>query len=516
VAIDVGFFGKLPSHGDFLRRQVSDAFVGVWDGWLQECLAASRAELGDRWLDVYLTSPVWRFACAAGTCGPAPVVGVMVPSVDRVGRYFPLTLVAELPPDAPIIGSVQRAASFFDAAERLVVETLESEHVDVERFEAQLKRLGEQLESARLRPDVVLESAAAPLADAAAGWQIPIAAANELGSTFDQMLTDHLSAIYEPMVLWWTDGSARVQPSCLIVKGLPHPDAFASLLDGSWAERRWLSVAARVETVTLPEALVDDPSPPRFRSAAASDPGCVREINQDSFIERTDVGIWGVADGLGGHSNGEVASRMVCDALADVRVGASFEELIEVVRQRVGDVNDHLIRAATRPVNAVQSGSTVVTLLARGSTCAVLWAGDSRAYRLRNGGLEQLTRDHSLAALEGVEGVDSHAITRAVGGEETLELDVIRDRVHAGDRFLLCSDGLTRTVPEERLANLLAREDIGQAVEELIKETLAAGAPDNVTALVVEALPGVRPDAVSQERADGIAGLSSSTLGFGL
>ena len=98
VAIDVGFFGKLPSHGDFLRRQVSDAFVGVWDGWLQECLAASRAELGDRWLDVYLTSPVWRFACAAGTCGPAPVVGVMVPSVDRVGRYFPLTLVAELPP----------------------------------------------------------------------------------------------------------------------------------------------------------------------------------------------------------------------------------------------------------------------------------------------------------------------------------------------------------------------------------------------------------------------------------
>ena len=117
MAIDVGFFGKLPSHGDFLRRQVSDAFVGVWDGWLQECLAASRAELGDRWLDVYLTSPVWRFACAAGTCGPAPVVGVMVPSVDRVGRYFPLTLVAELPHDAPSVSSVQRAASFFERGE---------------------------------------------------------------------------------------------------------------------------------------------------------------------------------------------------------------------------------------------------------------------------------------------------------------------------------------------------------------------------------------------------------------
>jgi type VI secretion system protein ImpM len=516
VAIDVGFFGKLPSHGDFLRRRVSDAFVGVWDGWLQECLAASRAELGDRWLDVYLTSPAWRFACAAGACGPAPVAGVMVPSVDRVGRYFPLTLVAELPIDAPIVSSVQRAGLFFDAAERLVIETLESDHIDFDRFDAQLVQLGDRLQSVRLQPDVVLESAAAPLGDAADGWQIPIASAHDLSSTFEQMLTQRLSAVYEPMVLWWTDGSARVQPSCVIVKGLPHPDAFASLLDGSWAERRWRSITARIDAVAQPEMLVDDPSPPRFRSAAASDKGSVREINQDSFIERTDVGIWGVADGLGGHSKGEVASRMVCDALADVRVGASFEELIEVVRQRVGAVNDELIRAATRPVNAVQSGSTLVTLLARGSTCAVLWAGDSRAYRLRNGGLEQLTRDHSLAEMEGSDGADSHAITRAVGGEATLELDVVRDRVHSGDRFLLCSDGLTRTVPKDRLADLLGHEDIGQAVEELIKATLAAGAPDNVTALVVEAVPDVRTDGVSREPADGIVGLSSRTLGFGL
>jgi type VI secretion system protein ImpM len=487
VAIDVGFFGKLPSHGDFLRRRVSDAFVGVWDGWLQECLAASRAELGDRWLDVYLTSPVWRFACAANACGPAPIVGVMVPSVDRVGRYFPLTLVAELPHDAPIVSAAQRAGAFFDAAERLVLETLENDHVDFDRFESQLTQLGDRLESVPLRPDVVLEPGGSPLESAADGWQIPIASANELGSMFEQVLTQHLSLLYEPMVLWWTDGSAKVQPSCLLIKGLPHPDAFASLLDGSWTERRWLSIPAHVEVSLVPEPLVDDVSPPRFRSAAASDPGCVREINQDSFIERPDAGLWGVADGLGGHSYGEVASRMVCDALADVRVGASVEEMIDVVRRRVSDVNEQLIRAATRPVQPVSSGSTVVTLLVRGSSCAVLWAGDSRAYRLRNGGLQQLTRDHSLAALEGSD-IDSHAITRAVGGEETLELEVVRDRVHPGDRFLLCSDGLSRAVPEARLANLLGHEDIGQAVAELIKETLAAGAPDNVTALVVEAI----------------------------
>jgi type VI secretion system protein ImpM len=489
VAIEVGFFGKLPSHGDFLRRRVSDSFVGVWDGWLQESIAASRAELGDNWLDIYLTSPVWRFACAAGTCGPAPVIGVMVPSVDRVGRYFPLTLVAELPEDTPSLFTVvNRADGFFTAAERLVIETLESEHIDFDTFDEQLLRLAEQIETARLAPRVVLQGADGLLEDPANGWQIPIGSPSELGASFDQVLSQRLSDMYNPLVLWWTDGSARVQPSCLVVKGLPHPDSFASLLDGGWEARRWRSVAAHVEAPPVAETLVDDPNPPRFRSAAASDKGHVRSINQDSFIERTDAGIWGVADGLGGHSDGEVASKMVCDALADVAADSSFEDLIDVVRQRVGDVNDELQRQATRPVNAVHSGSTIVTLLARGTSCAVLWAGDSRVYRLRDGGLEQLTRDHSLAAVPGLESADSHAITRAVGGEPTLELDVVRDQVHPGDRFLLCSDGLTRTVPEDELATLMAQADIGKAVEAMIKATLAAGAPDNVTAVVVEAL----------------------------
>ena len=150
--MEIGFYGKLPSHGDFLRRRVPDAFVGVWDAWLQECVSASQSALGGRWLDVYLTSPAWRFACAPGICGPAPVAGLMVPSVDRVGRYFPLTVVAQLPAAASVLTIASQAADFFDAAERLVIETLAADVIDVDTFDDRLMQLGEQESPFTLAP----------------------------------------------------------------------------------------------------------------------------------------------------------------------------------------------------------------------------------------------------------------------------------------------------------------------------------------------------------------------------
>jgi serine/threonine protein phosphatase PrpC len=195
-----------------------------------------------------------------------------------------------------------------------------------------------------------------------------------------------------------------------------------------------------------------------------------------------------VADGLGGHRNGEVASRMVCDALADFVPDAGFDQMIEAAKERLERVNEYLQRDAAASDEG-GAGSTVVALFARGSRFAVLWAGDSRMYRLRDGLLEQVTEDHSLAAVDAVaaSGESVNAITRAVGGEAHLALDQRRDRVRPGDRFLLCSDGLTRTVSEEQIARCMEQEDVRLVVDGLIQATLDNGAPDNVTALVVEA-----------------------------
>jgi serine/threonine protein phosphatase PrpC len=149
-----------------------------------------------------------------------------------------------------------------------------------------------------------------------------------------------------------------------------------------------------------------------------------------------------------------------------------------------------LYEAAVRPVNPVVSGSTVVILLVRRTECAVLWAGDSRVYRWRDRQLTQLTTDHTWAAELNLQQADEeadHAITRAVGGEDMLMLDIRRDRVRLGDRYLLCSDGLTRELNDVQIAAAMAGSDVQSCARALIDATLQAGARDNVTVVIVEA-----------------------------
>lgn len=243
--------------------------------------------------------------------------------------------------------------------------------------------------------------------------------------------------------------------------------------------------------VLFEDTLVEEDIQPTYSSAGLTDTGLLRPTNQDAIVDRSGLRLWAVADGMGGHRDGDVASRLVREALEGFEPHARLEDAIEDLRQRMSEVNARLYAASIRAINPVQSGSTVVVMVAQRTSCAILWAGDSRAYRLRDGKLSQVTTDHTWATelhLEGQLGEEAdHAITRAVGGESTLLLDLRRDRVRLRDRYLLCSDGLTRELTAARIAELLGAGDVHQCARALIDATLKAGARDNVSVVVVDA-----------------------------
>ncbi len=232
----------------------------------------------------------------------------------------------------------------------------------------------------------------------------------------------------------------------------------------------------------------------RFQSWANSHPGAVRAHNEDSFVDRPDIGLWAVADGAGGHDAGELASGMLKEELEAIPPGLSASELLAQVRLRVEDVHQALReKAAERGPRSVIA-STLVVLLARDGHYACLWAGDARAYLLRDGVIVQVTRDHSLvqelvdAGAITAEEAEGHpranVITRAIGAAEALELDKVSNRLVVGDRFLLCSDGLNKTLSDVELAGLLSDPD---PAERLIAEALARRASDNITVVAIKA-----------------------------
>jgi len=505
--VQVGIYGKLPSHGDFLQRRVPPEFLTPWDEWLQAGISAGRAALAEQWTDTYLTSPVWRFALSASACGRAPVAGLMAPSVDRVGRFFPLTLVWRLPPELPAVVYASLSGNSLAPAEQLLIAGLTAETLDFEHFDEQVSLLGPSV-------DALFRSAAQPFeADDLdlvnlglnVAWHLPTGDAGGVVSALSAMLARKLDSEYKPLTLWWTDGSAVVEPCCLVVRGMPAAEAFVSLLDGSWNSGQWRSVrtvasaAPPPVTAPVPRTAAADPAlPAALRSAALSDAG-PRPSNQDAVLERTTIGLWAVADGLGGLSQGEVASQMVCGVLANVGPTATLEGTVEDVRRSLDEVNTTLYRASQRPLDPVQSCSTVVVLAIREGQVAILWAGDSRAYRLRAGSFERLTTDH--AEEEPSDGAPKTAddgtpvrtetntpVTRAVGGSETLELDLRVERFEPGDRYLLCSDGLTRALNDQALSQILtAEKDPEQCARRLLLAASEATADDNVTAVVIDA-----------------------------
>jgi serine/threonine protein phosphatase PrpC len=242
-----------------------------------------------------------------------------------------------------------------------------------------------------------------------------------------------------------------------------------------------------------------DMTAPQFLSWAATHPGASRTYNEDSFVNRPDLGLWAVADGAGGHQGGQMASSMLRDALDAIDPSLSAAELLAEVRLKVEATHGRLREMAQQQGQPIRGASTIVVLLLRDDHFACLWAGDSRSYLFRDGTLRQLTHDHSLvqelvdAGAIRPEDMDNHpqgnVITRAVGADiDDFVLDKASDRFKPGDRFLLCSDGLYKSLQDEEMAGLLMEDKGVPPAEAMIAAALAVNASDNVTAVAVEVI----------------------------
>jgi serine/threonine protein phosphatase PrpC len=236
---------------------------------------------------------------------------------------------------------------------------------------------------------------------------------------------------------------------------------------------------------------------PSCVSAALSHVGNVRKINEDSCLDRADIGLWAVADGVGGAHAGDRASGLIVEALDKIAPPTTAIGFLTQVRDSLHAVNQAL-RLEAETLNGKTLASTIVALLFFGQHYACAWAGDSRLYLMRNGRLRQVTRDHSevqelvdageITAEEARHHPRGNLITRAVGAHDELLLEMVQDQLRPDDMFLLCSDGLTKPVDEAEIERLMRGRAPEEAAQALLEAALAGGAPDNVTVIAVKVL----------------------------
>ncbi len=238
-------------------------------------------------------------------------------------------------------------------------------------------------------------------------------------------------------------------------------------------------------------------NPIQWLSYGETNTGQVRKINQDAYTNIPDKQLWVVADGMGGHKSGELASQAIINALNQLETAKNLGVTVKRIYLELEKVNRSLIDMAFDSSEDEIIGSTAVILIAKNRHCVYLWSGDSRIYLFRNGQLEQISHDHSNINRLLERGVSpeeaktypyAQSLTHAIGAETSLYLDAQMQEVKNNDIFLLCSDGLNKEITDIEIENMLKTVSIEQLVPKLIELTLKRGARDNVTIVLAKAI----------------------------
>ncbi|WP_416274539.1 type VI secretion system-associated protein TagF [Lamprobacter sp.] len=221
-----GFYGKLMRNGDFVRRRFPNEVYQIWDPWLQQGMLFSRTALGEHWLDAYLSAPIWRFVLSPGLAGNRLLIGAMMPSVDRVGRYFPITVIHQTPAGTGLFSAAYAAESWLDRIEAALLETLEGDGISADVL---AERIASASESLSVNLGATAPSSA--LIERDEGIGIQMEADLEMGA-----ISRHLAGLLatrllgEPVSLWWSHGSNLVTAGARLYRGLPMDTGFARLL----------------------------------------------------------------------------------------------------------------------------------------------------------------------------------------------------------------------------------------------------------------------------------------------
>lgn len=237
-----------------------------------------------------------------------------------------------------------------------------------------------------------------------------------------------------------------------------------------------------------------NPAGMRIESFGGTHQGRVRPINEDRFLSRPEFGVFIVADGMGGHSHGDIASSAIVQAVDDALADSGHAQKIKALSESLLRAND-VIGDISRANDNIVIGSTIAGLAVTAGRFSVLWSGDSRVYLVRDGRIQQLTTDHNEAEMLLRQGAITkeqarswprrNVIVHAIGVNEDPHIEITEGAVRAGDVFVLCSDGLTNHLADAEIRKIALEHTAQPACIELIRIALARGGTDNISVIVV-------------------------------
>lgn len=226
----IGIFGKLPAHGDFIQRSLPVGFINTWDEWQQHFISGTKEQLGEDWLEVYLTSPLWRFVFSDGVIDENCWAGIMIPSVDRVGRYYPFSIVMKLPQNTNPFEFIQLHSAWYKELELLALAALDGE------------LLIDDLMLALNDLDLVEQSNYSPtnLQADMSGYQFDMDFEEQsVSSVYPLLLDVAMSKLHQSYSVWQTTGSDYILPCLFSSQGLPNVQQMPAMLNGDWKGYKW-------------------------------------------------------------------------------------------------------------------------------------------------------------------------------------------------------------------------------------------------------------------------------------